>query len=868
MRYGSKYIAVKLLAGILFILGLTLFISSYMLITQGRDALLEQINAQGNFLAESASAACVEPMLLNDYPVLETYAHSMATSRDSITFIRIERTDGTLVASYPNDIADNALLLSHSRVYTQPIKVGSEEDTALGKVIVGISTKHANAVVRSYIRSLTTRGVTSFIAIALLLAILLKGVVTGPLKKLDRHVRALGSGDLHQPIQLKSRDEIGRLGRALDVMRENLKSSYVSIQIQNEELKELDRLKDEFLANITHELKTPLNGILGLGRGILQGDYGQVGERLYKPMLMMEHSAQRLSELCNQILTFSRQKNSVPTVDLETFHLSSRLHKILEQNECLFKQKGLGFSCQVPPELYIKADPSVFDHVFMNLVSNAVKFTSSGWVKIHACLVGQDVVAISVQDTGIGIPSEMHEAIFVRFRQGFASENREYEGSGIGLSIAQQAAHQMGGKICLESAVNAGAIFTVLLPLEKKSVDEGDIRRWQATKTLSLCSPKLLASASQGGEPPASKSQGDDADLIEDTGDDVCQGPTVLVVDDDEISREVIHYFLERHHYIVKQAANGPECLELLAREHVDLVLLDLMMPIMSGYEVLDQIKAMKPCHRPLVIVLSAKNQCNSIVKALKCGAMDYMTKPFDRGELLIRIKNLLELTQRNESRRTPCQGAGNSPLLCNHLAEEARQAIQTSLDDIITVIDFSLEKSPDPVGSEQLKRAKNSAHHLLSLMDPAEESASSHPESEPVEDEPRHRQYPCHFSGKVLLADDQLTSQTECRAVLEDMGFEVDLAQDGEETVRMGLSRPYELVIINMMMSETDGYYAASHLRIQGMTAPVIALLAYGEDELECQRIGCDAHLEKPVVPWELYRIICRLLPLTVQGS
>jgi signal transduction histidine kinase len=856
------------MVGILLVLGVTLFVSSYMLITQGRNALLEQINAQGTFLAESASAACVEPMLLNDYPVLETYAESMATSRDSITFIRIERTDGTSVASFPDNVADNVLLLAHSRVYSQPIKVGSGESTVLGRVIVGISTKHADAAVRSYIRSLTVRGVVSFIAIGLLLAIVLKGVVTSPLKKLDRHVRALGNGDLNQSINLKGHDEISRLGHALDAMRESLKSSYVAIQVQNEELKELDRLKDEFLANITHELKTPLNGIMGLGMGIMQGDYGPVGERLYKPMLMMEHSAQRLLELCNQILTFSRQKNSSTPTDLETFHLSGRLHKILEQNECLLKQKGLDFSCQAPSDLYIKANPLVFDHVFMNLVGNAIKFTSSGWVKIHACLVGLQTVAISVQDTGVGIHPDMHDAVFMRFRQGFASEDREYEGSGIGLSIAQQATHQMGGKICLESDVNCGAIFTVLLPLGNKPVDEEDVRQWQVSKTLTLFTCKTLPPVSRRDAEGISDGQDHHADLAEVGNGAAYQRPTVLVVDDDMVNREVVCSFLQRHHYTVRQAASGPECLERVAREHVDLVLLDLMMPIMSGYEVLDRIKVMAPGQRPLVIVLSAKNQCNSIVKALKCGAMDYMTKPFDRSELLIRLQNLLELSHRKGSGQYLCQDAENSHFICSRLPNKARNAIRTPVRDILTMIDASLAKSPHLMNRDELQRARDSAQGLLALIDNAQDLASSYLGPALAEEGPRDTPYPCHFSGRVLLADDQLTSQIECQAALQDMGFDVDLAQDGEEAIRMGLSQPYELVIINMMMSETDGYYTASHLRLQGLTAPVIALLACGEDHAECQRIGCNAFIEKPVVAWELYRIICRLLPQSHPGS
>ena len=617
---------------------------------QERQALMRQMDAQGGSLTYAVSKAAVGPILYDDIPALQSLAESLIEKDNSVAFIRIRLADEekTLVTEEFASSPDVP-----SRAYREQIEVS--EDYQLGTVEIGILTAPTEAMINERMWSLVIAS-----SLIILMKVITEFVVIGrmvrrPLGTLAVRATQLGQGDLETVISLPGHDELVLLADTLDGMRCNLQTSYNKIQHQNDELKELDRLKDDFLANVTHELKTPLNGILGLGHAILDGAYGTLDEEFRKPIGQIVFSADRLLKLALQILAFAPDKQAT-TANIQEVSLQEHLDAFFSQFAGQAIEKGICVACQVDAALSIPTDPEHLDTVLMNLVGNAVKFTHEGYVRLIVYPLGTDAVAFSVKDTGIGIPEAFHQKIFERFQQGFASESRAYEGSGLGLSIMKQSLGVLKGAIHMESVPGVGSVFTVILPWQKALDQEALLALWlrqpvcqqlaasshPPTQTSTQHTPVPQAVATQ--EPASSESvittqpQADEIITVIQSMDDDLQA-SILVVDDDAINREVLRANLNRNFRVV-EAEDGHQCLEKIGKNQFDLVLLDLMMPGISGYDVLAILqKSVSEPTSPPVIVLSAKDQTSAMTKAFHMGAVDYVTKPFQKEELMARIR-------------------------------------------------------------------------------------------------------------------------------------------------------------------------------------------------------------------------------------
>ncbi len=398
----------------------------------------------------------------------------------------------------------------------------------------------------------------------------------------------------------------------------------------NERLVQMDKMKDEFLANTSHELRTPLNGIIGIAESLFDGVAGSLGKKVRQNLSLIVSSGKRLANLVNDILDFSKMKSHDLKIRKKPVSIRVVTDVVLTLSRTLIAGKELILKNEIKEDIPpVQGDEERLQQILHNLVGNAVKFTESGAVTVSA--QEQDgMVAITVTDTGIGIPKDQIDAVFRSFEQVDSSASREYGGTGLGLAVTRQLIELHGGTIQVESQVGKGSAFTFTLPVSKTMPD-------------SLASNQEIAKIKEIDDTQAPESEPAEENI---TGDF-----SILVVDDEPVNQQVLANYLSLGNYNVTQALNGGEALRLIETGKIfDLVLLDIMMPRMSGYEVSRKIREKYlPSELP-IIMLTAKNQVSDLVEGFSCGANDYLAKPLSKNELLSRIKTHLHLLKINTS--------------------------------------------------------------------------------------------------------------------------------------------------------------------------------------------------------------------------
>lgn len=413
------------------------------------------------------------------------------------------------------------------------------------------------------------------------------------------------------------------------------------LELKNRRLRELDRLKDEFLANTSHELRTPLTGITGIAESLLRGIAGPLNDRARDNLSYIVSSARRLANLVNDILDASRLQRKDLSLQLRDLDVRQIVELSVRLSAPLIGSKDIEISADLPEtELPVTADEDRLQQILLNLIGNALKFTESGNIVVKAVEKGSRVM-ISVSDTGIGIPADRMDAIFNAFEQADGSTARRYGGTGLGLAITRDLVRLHGGEIIVESESGKGSVFTFDLPHASGSHPSSagaSAKALQIIRDLDEAAEKALHLP--GKEPPALQN-----------------ARRVLVVDDEPINRRVLENHLELARYAVISAETGEEALDRIKNDTPDVVLLDVMMPGMSGYDVCLQARASFTPQDLPIIMMTAKNQASDLVDAFSAGANDYLTKPFHASELLARIAFHLDLSDMGRRLRKMNEG-------------------------------------------------------------------------------------------------------------------------------------------------------------------------------------------------------------------
>ena len=485
-----------------------------------------------------------------------------------------------------------------------------------------------NAIeIRNYIICVA---VITLVLIAFILHVIVQSVVK-PILQLSKYVKELGEGNFDIDIQLvSSNDAIGTLFKDFKFTAYEIKKLVKELEGKNKDLNRLNDSKDEVLANTSHELRTPLSGIIGIVDSMIDGASGSLTKEQKYNLAMVSTCSKKLTNMINDILDFTQLKNKEIALQIKPIDLKTIVDTILTLCKPLTKNKEIILLDEIDESIrLINADENRIEQILYNLVGNAIKFTEKGKVSVSA-RVGYDFVEISVSDTGIGIPEDKFDRIFESFEQVDGSTAREYGGTGLGLSITKKLIELHGGTIRVESVLNKGSRFIFTIPiLEVNSEPIVDNSLKYPVDNIGNYEQSLTANIEDDMN----------ADI------DETQIFKILIVDDESINIYALTNILSLKNYSIKKSFNGIEALELIeSGERFDLILLDVMMPKMSGYEVCRIIRQKYSAFEMPILMLTAKNQLQDIVLGFESGANDYIPKPFDKQVLLVRIKTLLSL--------------------------------------------------------------------------------------------------------------------------------------------------------------------------------------------------------------------------------
>ncbi len=406
--------------------------------------------------------------------------------------------------------------------------------------------------------------------------------------------------------------------RAMELEEKNdeVEAAKFDIEKKTKQLEVSSRYKSEFLANMSHELRTPLNSLLILSKDLADNKKKNLDPSQIESAEIIYNSGHDLLVLINEVLDLSKIESGKMTIQIDKVYLEDFTADMMRSFKHLAVQKGLNLTFSLHPNLpeFISTDLQRLNQILRNILSNAIKFTEIGTVHLEVKHFEKDInlIQISVIDTGIGIKEDKQGAIFEAFQQADGTTSRKYGGTGLGLSISRELAKLLNGKITLQSKFDQGSTFSFILPI--------------TTYESIISSTKIPL------EKTKLKNQ-----FIQ--NEHSLQNKTILLVDDDSRNVYALSKILKDLGANILTADNGINALSILEQNpNINLILMDIMMPEMDGYETMKVIRSL-PQHQNLTIIaLTAKAMQNDKQKCIDAGASNYISKPIDIDLLLTMV--------------------------------------------------------------------------------------------------------------------------------------------------------------------------------------------------------------------------------------
>ena len=717
----------------------------------------------------------------------------------------------------------------------------------------------------------------------------------------------------------QTNEQLAEQSTALDQKNAELTKAQQDLEERARDLERASQYKSQFLANMSHELRTPLNSSLILAKLLSENAAGNLNDEQVRFANTIYSAGNDLLNLINDILDISKVeagKLDLVPENLSTRHVVEGMAMVFEP---LAQQKKLAFHLQVADGVatHMVTDRQRLEQILKNLLSNALKFTSSGQITLSVQPAANGMVAFAVQDTGIGIRAEDQQGIFNAFQQADGTTSRKYGGTGLGLSISRDLAQLLGGTISLASEPGQGSCFTLTLPIAWIAPEPGPRTGSSTTAAeveIGLSSlPRPFAPEKAPAPTPSPampRAFDDDRDLLDAPG--AVRGRVVLVVEDDAPFAHILYDLAHEKQYQCLVAFDAEEGLALARQYKPDAVLLDVRLPDRSGLSVLQLLKDdAQTRHIPVHVVSGSDNG----EAALHLGAIGYALKPTTREQLMEvfrrietkltqKIKRVLLVEDDDRQRDSVVQLISDDDveIVAVGSGEEALSLLRTTIYDCM-IIDLKL---PDMQGNELLQRM---AGESLAAFPPVivytgrnlsrAEEADLHKYSRSIiikgarsperlldevtlflhkveADLSSERQRMLKtvrsrdrvFEGRrILLVDDDVRNIFALTSALEQKGALVEVGRNGFEALeKLDTVPDIDLVLMDVMMPGMDGLEAPRRLRDDPRFArlPVIAITAKAmkDDQEQCLAAGASDYLAKPIDLSRLYSLLRVWMP------
>jgi signal transduction histidine kinase len=458
--------------------------------------------------------------------------------------------------------------------------------------------------------------------------------------------------------------EMVAAARLSEERRLHLERANAELEALYKKVRHLDDVKSQFFANVSHELRTPLTLILAPVERMMNDDNLSAEQK--KQLASVSRNSKSLLKLVNDFLDASKLEAGKMGVHYSRLDLVPVLKRITTQFELLEQQREIDFNVTAPDALEVEVDPDMFERIVINLMSNAFKFTPAGGAVTLSVNEDGDRFRLTVRDTGIGIQAEQRELIFERFRQADSSATRKHGGTGLGLAIVKDVVELHGGTIALDPTVIDGASFVVELPMRAPSsskveiaTPDSDASRTQTDAIMDEVARQLQIGDESGSESPYEAQP---------------SRPTIVLAEDNREVADLVASILSDD-YNIQVAQDGAAGLQLALVQRPDLIISDIMMPELSGDQLLAQLRLRNEFQHIPVLFLTAKSDDELRIRLLSKGAQDYLVKPFLPQELLARVRNLVTMKLAGDALRESLLSASNDVRdMANQLSAKHRQ--------------------------------------------------------------------------------------------------------------------------------------------------------------------------------------------------
>lgn len=692
----------------------------------------------------------------------------------------------------------------------------------------------------------------------------------------------------------QSNVELEERSRLLEEKNELILERNLEIQATAKQLALSTKYKSEFLANMSHELRTPLNSILLLSRLLSDNHDHNLSSDQVEYATVIQNSGNSLLTLINEILDLSKIESGKMELEYSRFSIKNLVQEVKLLFEPVAKDKDIAFTIDInadaPAEM--ETDRLRLEQILRNLISNALKFTKKGGVSVLIS-ANNDAIVFSVKDSGIGISSDKLDTIFEAFQQADGSTRRQYGGTGLGLSISRELAKLLGGHISVKSTEGEGSEFILSIPVNREVANTEKNKNSMPV----LTEEPLLFAAGSGNDnsfiankiPPA----------IPDDRDNITENDKViLIVEDDTAFATSLLNFTRQKQYKAIVAVRGDEAVELARKYHLHGILLDIQLPVKSGWQVMDELKA-DPVTRPIPVHMMSAHELKN--KSLSAGAVDFISKPvaFEKmGAVFQKIEDALSrhpkkvmIVEENLMHAKALSYFLESYNVAAEITSNINDGIEAlnkdNADCVILDMGVPAQGSYDMLdevrktpGLENLPiivfTGKNlshaeemrikqyadsivikTAHSYQRILD--EVSLFLHLVEENKKDmaAPPYRRSVALtevLKGKtVLIADDDVRNIFSLTKSLENYGMQVISAIDGKDALKQLNEHPkVDIVLMDMMMPEMDGYESTRRIRENPKyrKLPVIAVTAKAMmgDREKCINAGASDYITKPV--------------------